>query len=184
MSRNAEAVLLGGAAMLAALGVAIVTAASGARPDAQTALTFIVMVLAFGSLHLAFRQWAPNASPLLLPIAAVITSVGLAEIYRLDPRAATLQRWWLLIAAALGIATLAGLSRVGTDVLLRYRYLFLVAAVGMFLLPLLPSAWPLGGIEVNGSRLCCSCVCSTPQWFASSPARSARCYWWCSSPPI
>ena len=86
-------------------------------------------------------------------MAAVITAVGLAEIYRLDPRAATLQRWWLLIAAGLGVALLAGLSRLGTDVLLRYRYLFLVSAVATFLLPLLPSAWPLGGVEVNGSRL-------------------------------
>ena len=153
MSRNAEAVLLGGAAILAALGVAIVTAASGDRPDAQTALTFVVMALSFGSLHLAFRQWAPNASPLLLPVAAVITAVGLAQIYRLDPQAASLQRWWLLIAATLGVALLAGLSRVGTDVLLGYRYLFLAAAVVAFMLPLLPSAWPLGGIEVNGSRL-------------------------------
>jgi cell division protein FtsW (lipid II flippase) len=111
------------------------------------------MALAFGALHLAFRQWARNASPLLLPIAALITSVGLTEIYRLDPRAATLQRWWLLIAAALGVALLAALSRPGSDILLRYRYLFLGGAVAAFLLPLLPTAWPLGGVEVNGSRL-------------------------------
>lgn len=153
MSRNAEAVLLGGAAVLAALGVAMVTAAEGRRPDAQTALTFVVMVIAFGSLHLAVRQWARNASPYLLPIAALLTSVGLAEIYRLDPRSATLQRWWLLIAAALGVSLLAFVGRVGIDALLRYRYLFLAAAITAFMLPLLPSTWPLGGVEVNGSRL-------------------------------
>ncbi|MCP4249821.1 MAG: hypothetical protein GY778_22490, partial [bacterium] len=125
MSRNAEAALLAGAAVLAALGVSIVRAAGGDTPDAQTALTFLVVGLAFGSLHLAFRQWAPNASPYLLPLAALITAVGLVEIFRLDPRSATLQRWWLLIAAALGIATLAVLGRFGTDLLLRYRYLLL-----------------------------------------------------------
>ncbi|NNC92549.1 MAG: FtsW/RodA/SpoVE family cell cycle protein [Acidimicrobiia bacterium] len=153
MSRNAEAALLAGAAVLAALGVSIVRAAAGETPDAQTALTFMVVALAFGSLHLAFRQWAPKASPYLLPLAALITTVGLVEIFRLDPRAATLQRWWLLIAAALGIAVLALLGRYGTDVLARYRYLFLAAALATFMLPLLPSHWPLGGIEVNGSRL-------------------------------
>jgi cell division protein FtsW len=153
VSRNAEAALLAGAAALAALGVSIVRAASGETPDAQTALTFLVVALAFGSLHLAFRQWAPKASPYLLPLAALITAVGLVEVFRLDPRSATLQRWWLLIAAALGIAVLALLGQHGTDFLARYRYLFLTAALATFMLPLLPSHWPLGGVEVNGSRL-------------------------------
>lgn len=153
MSRSAEAALLTGAAVLAALGVSIVTAAAGDGPDASIVLTFIVMVVAFGSLHLGFRQWAPNASPYLLPTSALITAVGLVEIYRLDPEAASLQRWWLLIAAGLGLAVLAVLAKYGTEVLLRYRYLFLTAALIAFMLPLLPSSWPLGGVEVNGSRL-------------------------------
>ena len=153
MSRTAEAALLAGAAALAALGVAIVTAAGGERPDAQTALTFLVMALAFGALHLALRQWAAEASPYLLPLAAVITAVGLTEIYRLDPRSATLQRWWLLIAAAAGVAIVALLSRTGIESLLQFRYLFLAGAVAAFMLPLLPTSWALGGVEINGSRL-------------------------------
>ena len=96
MSRNAEAALLAGAAVLAALGISIVRVAGGESPDAQTALTFLVVALAFGSLHLAFRQWAANASPYLLPLTALLTAVGLVEIFRLDPSAAGLQRWWLL----------------------------------------------------------------------------------------
>jgi len=153
VSRNAEAALLAGAAVLAALGIAIVTAATGDRPDAQTALTFVVVALAFGSLHLGLRQSAPNASPYLLPLAALITVVGLVEIYRLDPRLASLQRWWLLIAAGVGVGALMVLGRGGTEWLLRYRYLFLTSAIVVFMLPLLPSSWPLGGLEVNGSRL-------------------------------
>lgn len=153
MSRSAEAALLAGAAVLAALGVSIVTAAAGDGPDASIVLTFVVMVVAFGSLHLAFRQWAANASPYLLPTTALITAVGLVEIYRLDPEAASRQRWWLLIATALAIAVLAFLATYGTEVLLRYRYLFLTAGLIAFMLPLLPSSWPLGGVEVNGSRL-------------------------------
>lgn len=153
MSRNAEAALLAGAAVLAALGIAIVTAATGERPDAQTALTFVVVAIGFGSLHLAIRQWSPKASPYLLPLAALITVVGLVEIYRLDPRLGSFQRWWLLIAAALGVGTLALLGRFGVEWLLRYRYLFLTAAVALLMLPLLPSSLPLGGLAVNGSRL-------------------------------
>lgn len=153
MNRNAEAVLLGGVATFAALGVAIVTVAGGGGLGAESVLTFLVFVIAYGWVHLAVRQWTPNASPFLFPIAAVLTALGIVEIFRLDPESATLQRWWLLIAAGFAIATLALLREGGVDLLARYRYLFLTAALIMFLLPLIPSSLPIGGVSVNGSRL-------------------------------
>jgi len=145
--------LLAGAAVLAALGISIVRVAGGQSPDAQTALTFLVIALAFGSLHLAFRQWAANASPYLLPLTAILTAVGLVEIFRLDPSAAGLQRWWLLVAAGISVLVLFLLRDEGVEALRRYRYLFLAAAVVLLLLPLLPTSWPIHGAIVNGSRL-------------------------------
>ena len=153
MNRNAEAVLLGGVAIFAALGVAIVTVAGGNGIGAESVLTFLVFVIAFGWIHLAIRQWTPHASPFLLPISAILTALGIVEIFRLDPESATLQRWWLLIAAGFAIATLALLRAGGVDVLSRYRYLFFATAMAMFLLPLIPSCLPIGGVSVNGSRL-------------------------------
>jgi peptidoglycan glycosyltransferase len=53
----------------------------------------------------------------------------------------------------LAAATLFVLRRRGVGVLRRYRYLFLVTGLGLLLLPLLPSGWPVRGVTINGSRL-------------------------------
>lgn len=153
MTRSAEAALLGAAVAIAAMGVALVNFATGEWLDAQVALTLLVFAAAFGILHVAVRRWAPTASPFLFPLAAFLTALGFAEIFRLDPHLAALQRWSLIVAAAASAGLLYVLRNDGVAVLRRYRYLFLAAAVVLFLLPLLPSTWPLRGAEVNGSRL-------------------------------
>ncbi|MFQ5554715.1 MAG: FtsW/RodA/SpoVE family cell cycle protein [Acidimicrobiia bacterium] len=154
MSRNAEGALLLLAAVVAAMGTALANFPRGVGIDAQVALTFIVFVAAFGSVHLAMRRWAPAANPYLLPIGAFLVAIGLTEVYRLDPDPlAALQRWWLLAAGLVGSAVVFLLRDEGVAALRRYRYLILTAAVVMLLLPLLPSTWPIHGAEVNGSRL-------------------------------
>ena len=155
MTRDTEAVLIIAAATLAAFGMTLVNIAGQGGVDAQVGLTFLVVVIAFGGFHLAIRTFAPEASTSLLAPAALVTMFGLVEIYRLNPVRAGLQRWWLLIGAALGVAVLVWLSRTGTDVLRRYRNITLAAAIVLLLAPMLPSDWPLPirGLTVNGSRL-------------------------------
>ncbi len=155
MTRNSEAALLVAASGLAAFGVILVNLAGGGGVDAQVALTFLVFLIGFGGFHLAIRQWAPTASPHLLPLAAVITALGFVEVYRLDPDRSALQRWWLLIGGTLAVALMFALRRGGLSVLRRYRYVFLLSAVVLVLLPLLPVSGPvpLRGLVQNGSRL-------------------------------
>lgn len=153
MTRSAEAALLGAAVVIAAMGVALVNFATGDWLDAQVALTVLVFGASFGAVHIAVRRWAPTASPFLFPIAAFLTAIGFAEVYRLDPNLASIQRWSLLVAAAASSLLLYLLREEGVAVLRRYRYLFLTGAVALLLLPLLPSDWPIRGAEVNGSRL-------------------------------
>jgi peptidoglycan glycosyltransferase len=155
MTRNVEALLIVGAAVLTAFGMTLVNYASEGSVDAQIGLTFLIVTIAFGGFHLAIRRFAPDASTNLLPPAALVTVFGLIEIYRINPVRAGLQRWWLLIAAALGVATLAWLHRVGTAALRRYRNITLAGAVLLLLAPLLPSDWalPIRGLTINGSRL-------------------------------
>jgi len=127
--------------------------ASGEWLDADVALTFIVFVVSFGSIHIAFRAWAPRASTLILPIAAFLAAIGFIMVFRIDPNLASLQRWWLAFVGIAGAFILWLLRDAGVAVLRRYRYLFLAAAVGLLLLPLLPESWPIHGAVVNGSRL-------------------------------
>lgn len=153
MTRKAEAGLIVAAALLASIGVAIVEFTNGDWLDAQVALTFLAFAGSFGGIHLATVRWAPGASSLLVPIAAFLTSVGFIEIYRLDSHLAALQRWSLLVAAAVGGLVLWSLRDSGVAVLRRYRYVLLALGIGFLLLPLLPDTWPIHGATVNGSRL-------------------------------
>lgn len=155
MERRAEAITTTAAALLAAFAVALVNFANGGSVDAQTGLTFLVFLLAFGTIFVAVRAFAPRATPLLVPPVVALVAIGFLEIYRLAPERAGLQRWWLLIAAAVAAVTLMSLARGTTSILRRYRNLILVLSIGLLLLPNLPSDWglPLRGLEVNGSRL-------------------------------
>lgn len=143
------------AALLAAFAVALVNFANGGSVDAQTGLTFLVFVLAFGTIFVSVRAFAPRATPLLLPPVVALVAIGFLEIYRLAPERAGLQRWWLLIAAGVAAVTLMLLGRGTTSILRRYRNLILLLSIGLLLLPNLPNDWglPLRGLEVNGSRL-------------------------------
>lgn len=155
MTRNAEGALILAAAMLAAFGVALVNIATQQSIGSDVALTFFVMATSFGALHAAVRKWAPKGTPYLIPIAALLAAVGLSEIYRLNSDMASLQKWWILIGSGLGVLTLWALSSVGTQILRRYRYIMLLSAMVLLVLPLLPQRWPLPirGLAVNGSRL-------------------------------
>jgi peptidoglycan glycosyltransferase len=153
MTRRAEAGLIIAAALLAAIGVAIVEFTRGNWLDAQVALTFLAFAGSFGGVHLATVRWAPGASSLLLPMASFLTAVGFIEVYRLDSNLAALQRWSLLVAAAVGALVLWLIRNTGVAVLRRYRYLLLAVGIGFLLLPLLPNSWLIHGATVNGSRL-------------------------------
>jgi len=98
--------------------------------------------------HLATRYAVPFADPYLLPIAGLLTAIGLTEIYRLNPTDAFRQGIWIVVAVALFAATLF-LLRHDYRRLETYKYLFGLSAIALLLLPILP----LLGLTVNGARL-------------------------------
>lgn len=155
MTRDLQPALLIGAAALAAFGVSLVNFAAQGTVDAQVGLTFLTLLFAFGGLFVAARRFASEAVPHLLPPVAVIAGFGFIEIFRLNPFRAGLQRWWLLIGAALASMLLGWIHMNGLASLRRYRNIQLLGAVALLLMPLLPSEGPLPirGLEVNGSRL-------------------------------
>jgi cell division protein FtsW (lipid II flippase) len=153
VSDRAEAALLIGAAALVGIGTALVTAADDRGVTVDAGLNAAMFLIAFVGLLYAVRTWAPKATRLLLPPVALLAAIGLIEVYRIDPGLGRLQRLWLLVGSAFAVATLRLLHGRGVQVLRRFRYLFLVAAFGLLLLPLLPSGLPFGGATINGSRL-------------------------------
>lgn len=98
--------------------------------------------------HLVARYTVPYADPYLLPMAALLTAIGLTEIYRLGPSSALRQGIWVVIGVAVFSATLFWL-RGDIRVLERYKYIFGVTAIFLLFLPLAPGI----GETINGSRL-------------------------------
>lgn len=105
------------------------------------------------ALHVVLRLKAPQADPFVVPIATLLSGVGLAMIYRLDI-AAELTGWqadsarqlvWLAIAVV-GAAALVVLLR-NYRVLFRYTYLFGLIGVLLLLLPFVPGL----GTDANAS---------------------------------
>jgi cell division protein FtsW (lipid II flippase) len=98
--------------------------------------------------HVVVRRTVPYADGALLPLAALMTAIGLTTITRLDPADGGRQALWVVIGVAVFAATLV-LLRDDYRVLESYRYLFGVAAVVLLLLPSAPGI----GERVNGARL-------------------------------
>ena len=134
------AVITGAAYVLAALGK---NASLPAKIGPFLGSVIALLVVA----HLAVRRWAPGASPLLLPIAALLHGVGYVMIARLSDRLAGLQATWSLVAVAAFVFVLVGLRRV-TD-LVRYQYAFLGLGIALQLLPLVPGI----GFSSGGARI-------------------------------
>jgi cell division protein FtsW (lipid II flippase) len=98
--------------------------------------------------HLVARVAVPDADPYLLPIAGLLSAIGLTEIYRLGPQDAFRQGLWIVIGVVVFAATLLWLRR-DYRAIERYKYLFGVGAIVLLFLPLAPGI----GQSVNGARL-------------------------------
>ncbi len=99
--------------------------------------------------HLVIRRALPYADPYLFPLAAVLASVGIVEIYRINPTLARDQAQWLVVGLVLFAVTIIALRDGGYLRLENYRYLIAIVGVGALLLPRLPV---IGG-EKNGVYL-------------------------------
>jgi cell division protein FtsW (lipid II flippase) len=97
--------------------------------------------------HVAVRLYLPYADPYLLPIAGLLTGIGLTEIYRIDPDLAFRQGLWLIVAVVLFVL-LVYLLRDHRD-LDGVKYVLGIGAVLLLALPAVPGL----GEEVNGARL-------------------------------
>jgi cell division protein FtsW (lipid II flippase) len=98
--------------------------------------------------HLVARYAVPYADPVLLPLAALLSALGVTTIYRLEPDDAFRQSLWIVIGVLLFALTLFLLRR-DFRVLESYKYLFGISAILLLMMPALPGV----GQTINGARL-------------------------------
>jgi cell division protein FtsW (lipid II flippase) len=159
--RNRELLGLIPAALLVTTGfTAIFIQAQNNSPSASTNFTlnhassvsftygavFLGLCLA---AHLVIRFALPYADPYLFPLAAVLASVGIVMVYRIDPVLARQQAQWMVLGLILFAVCIVLLRHRGVAVLERYRYTIAVVGIGITVLP----RFPVIGEQVNGAYL-------------------------------
>ncbi len=139
--RRTEAWLLGFVVLITVFGYGYTELSmKGSLPGGLAGFAISVFFIALVP-HLVVRRFAPRADPLILPLATLLTGIGLVLLHRLDityaekPRlkiaqAATGQLVWTVIGVAVCIAILILLR----DHRFLQRYIYLTMAVALVLL--------------------------------------------------
>ena len=142
--RNRELALL--LIAFAITGAAVALVQLGALGDVQPSILMYTGALAalVLTLHIILRFVAPQADPIVMPIATVLTGLGIAMIYRIDI-AYDMEGWnatsirqivWSAIGIILAVVVVLFLRNY--RVLFRYTYLSGLAAIVLLLLPIVP----------------------------------------------
>jgi len=160
-ARNRELLGLVPSALLVTAGfTAIFIQSENSTPRASTNLTLnhaSSVSLSYGLLflalclaaHLVIRFSLPDADPYLFPLVAVLASVGIVMVYRINPVLARQQAQWMVVGLLLFAATILALRKQGVGVLERYRYTIAAVAIFATVLPRFPGI----GEQVNGAYL-------------------------------
>ena len=144
-SRNFEAVLLFWVSGILAFALAQIQLA--VLQKMQLSLLFYWALPTLGALavHLVLRKRAVSADGLILPLAFLLNSLGIAMIYRLDLAEAArggtalfAERQVWLSVLAMGIAALVIWLVPNHLVLRRYPYIAGIAGLALLILPTLP----------------------------------------------
>jgi cell division protein FtsW (lipid II flippase) len=135
------------AVIVAAFGYLLVQLAQTPDLPPDLWVIFAAVLGLFVVAHLAVRRLAPNADPVLLPIAALLNGIGFVTVARLDSGLGRVQAIWTAVSVLAFVLTLLFVRRIRT--LERYRYTALFFGMVALLLPLAPGI----GKTINGARL-------------------------------
>jgi cell division protein FtsW (lipid II flippase) len=144
-ARNRELVFLLPALILTTLGFALVYTVKSAALSWSSLTYGLLFLVLFAIAHVGRRVLAPLADPYLLPVTALLSTLGLLLLYRIDPALALKQTMWLIVGLAAFLLVLAVVRDLGF--LARHKYWLGMA--GLLLLVVTAGI----GQEINGSRL-------------------------------
>jgi peptidoglycan glycosyltransferase len=143
--RSLELALLAAGAPVVLLVFALVEANAARTFEPAYLAVPAALLAAFVIAHVAVRKLAPAADPGLLPIAFVLTGIGLAFVTRLDRGLAASQVVWIF--AGVGALVLTLVLAPSLEVLARYKYTIGLAGIVLLVLP------AVAGREINGAKL-------------------------------
>jgi len=152
-TRNRELIFLIPALVLTTLGFALVYTQKSATLSWES-LTYGGLFLGlFAIAHLGRRVLAPQADPYLLPVTALLSTLGILLLFRLNEKLALQQALWLVVGLMAFLLVLVFVR----DLRWLSRYRFFIGGLGILLLVLTIAL----GREINGARL----------WVALGPIR-------------
>ncbi|OZB88224.1 MAG: cell division protein FtsW, partial [Microbacterium sp. 14-71-5] len=142
--RNREFWLLLFAVVVAGSALTLVQLGALGRIDPMILLIGGGLAVLVFALHIVLRFVASDADPFVLPIATLLTGVGIAEIYRIDVAnqatgwnaSSNKQLMWMAISVAGAIALVIFLRNY--RVLYKYTYLSGLAGLVLLVLPFIP----------------------------------------------
>ena len=144
-SRNRELGLIGLAVLITTAGFAAVQIARAQEFSSSPLVAALLFAFAYFVAHAVVRVVLPDADPYVLPITAVLTAIGLIEIYRISPQLARDQGIWMLLGLALFVGVVVAFRDIRR--LEGLKYTCGAVAVGLLLLTITL------GASVNGARL-------------------------------
>lgn len=100
----------------------------------QELLVGLATVAAFFLVHLFWKKTGYKGDSFLLPITAVLSSIGLAFLYRLNPAYGMRQFIWILIG--LGVLLLTSRLLIDFRFLSDYKYIYALAGLIALILPI------------------------------------------------
>jgi cell division protein FtsW (lipid II flippase) len=135
------------AVLLSVAAYSLVTLGRTGKTPEDVGAFVAALSLAYVGTHLLIRRFAPNGDPTLFPTAALLSGLGYAVIYRLNPDLADEQFGWLMIGLVLFAATLVIIRDHRS--LDAYTYTIGLVGLALLLLPIAPGV----GRTINGARL-------------------------------
>jgi len=133
--------LLAGAVLLA--GVLAVSLAGG-KVDVRALQAAAGLALAWPAAQFVLRRAGHGGDGLLLPLAAVLTALGLIMVFRLKPDLYMVQALWAAIGLGAFVATAFVFRRA--EQWSEYKYFWGLAGIGLLL------ATALFGVDVGGNK--------------------------------
>ncbi len=134
MTRGRELLSLAIALGVAVLAFALVGLGKKGAIDYEGLRLSAYLAAAFLALHLVMRLRVPRADQTILPIVALMSGLGAAEVYRVDRASGRAQVIWIALGAAVAILALLAVRRY--EVLKRYKYSIALAGLTLLLLPI------------------------------------------------